>query len=74
MKVRKSLCVAAAAVLALTLGVGCSSKSGDQAAEGEQQVIKFAFAPDPVWDLLTDSGELAKWEEENNVKIETSTT
>lgn len=75
MKVRKSICVAAAAALALTLGVGCSSKSGDQqSAEGDQQVIKFAFAPDPVWDLLADSGELAKWEQENNVKIETSST
>ncbi len=74
MKGKKTMCVAAAAALALTLGVGCSSKSGEQSAEGEPQVIKFAFAPEAVWDMMKDNGTLAKWEEENNVKIETSTT
>ena len=74
MKVKKSMCIAVAAATALTLGVGCSSKSGEQSAEGDAQVIKFAFAPDPVWDLLKDSGTTAKWEQENNVRIETSST
>ncbi len=75
MKVKKAIRVAAAAASAigLTLAVGCSG-SGEQSAEGEPQVIKFAFAPDPVWDLLKDSGTTAKWEKENNVRIETSST
>lgn len=73
MPVLKKLCVAAAAMALAVTAVGCGGSSSEQ-AEGDQQVIRFAFAPDPVWDLLTDSGELAKWEQENNVKIETSTT
>lgn len=70
----KKVCVAAAAMAFAVTAVGCSGSSSEDAAGGDQQVIRFAFAPDPVWDLLTDSGELAKWEQENNVKIETSTT
>jgi len=71
--VKKKLRVVAAAAMALTLVVGCSGGS-ESAAGGDGQVIRFAFAPDPVWDLLTDSGELAKWQDENNIRIETSTT
>ncbi|MDE0667129.1 MAG: hypothetical protein OXH67_16180 [Acidimicrobiaceae bacterium] len=37
-------------------------------------IIRFAFAPDPVWDWLTDTGLLAQWEEENNIRIHTSST
>ena len=73
MKVKKTMCVAAAAAMALTLGVGCSG-SGEQSAEGEPQVIKFAFAPEAVWDMMKENGTIAKWEKENNVRIETSTT
>ncbi|CKI18079.1 ABC transporter substrate-binding protein [Mycolicibacterium smegmatis] len=69
---RKAACVAGAAALALTALVGCG-KSGEQESGGPQ-VIRFAFAPDPVWDLLTDSGTRAKWEQENNIRIETSST
>ncbi|MGV9799175.1 ABC transporter substrate-binding protein [Mycobacterium sp. NPDC003449] len=70
---RKSLCLAASAVLALTAAVGCGGSQQSQGADG-QQVIRFAFAPDPVWDLLKDSGELAKWERESNIRVETSST
>lgn len=44
------------------------------AEDGERTVIRFAFAPDPVWDYLTDSGELVQWEEQNNARIVTSST
>jgi ABC-type nitrate/sulfonate/bicarbonate transport system substrate-binding protein len=70
--VMKKIRAAAATTLALALVVGCGGS--DSAQGGDGQVIRFAFAPDPVWDLLADSGELAKWEQENNVRIETSTT
>lgn len=48
---------------------------GEEATDdggGEGGVIRFAFAPDPVWDYLKDTGELAKWEEETGYTIETS--
>jgi ABC-type nitrate/sulfonate/bicarbonate transport system substrate-binding protein len=78
-KLRNSIAVAAVAAMALTSVAACGSKSDDSAGGGggeggEPQVIKFAFAPDPVWDLLKDSGTTAKWEKENNVRIETSST
>ena len=77
MKIKKTMCVAAAAALTLTIAAcgGSSEESaggGDQ--QGEPQVIKFAFAPEAVWDMMKDTGTLAKWEQENNVHIETSTT
>ena len=73
MKVKKAIRVAgaAASAMALTLAVGCGGAAEHQ---GDAQVIKFAFAPDPVWDLLKDSGTTAKWEKENDVRIETSST
>jgi ABC-type nitrate/sulfonate/bicarbonate transport system substrate-binding protein len=67
----KKICVAAAAVALAVTAVGCS---GGRNASGDEQVIRFAFAPDPVWDLLSDSGELAKWQSENKIRIETSST
>lgn len=41
---------------------------------GGASIIRFAFAPDPVWDWLADTGELATWEEANNIRIVTSST
>jgi ABC-type nitrate/sulfonate/bicarbonate transport system substrate-binding protein len=75
---RNSIAVAAAATMTLVLVAACGGSSepagGGGGEGGEPQVIRFAFAPDPVWDLLTDSGTRAKWEQENNVRVETSTT
>ena len=62
----------ASTTMAVTALAACGGSSGSD--EGGARVIKFAFAPDPVWDLLEDSGTKAKWEKANNVKIETSTT
>ncbi|MGH9245847.1 MAG: ABC transporter substrate-binding protein [Acidimicrobiales bacterium] len=54
---------------------GCG---GDDAASGGGEdgatIIRFAFAPDPVWDYLTDTATLARWEEENNIRMVTSST
>ncbi len=57
---------------AATLVAGCGS--GDGGEGGDSDVIRFAFAPDPVWDLMKDAGVIEEWEEKNGVKIETSTT
>lgn len=45
-----------------------------EAGGGEPSIIRFAFAPDPAWDFLLDSGALAIWEVENNIKIVASST
>ncbi|MCW2762022.1 MAG: hypothetical protein JWR85_2223 [Marmoricola sp.] len=72
MKLRKTLALLASTTMAMTALTACGSDSAG--GDSDAKVIKFAFAPDPVWDLLTDSGVKARWEKENNVKIETSTT
>ncbi len=70
--------IALIAILALVVAA-----CGDDTGEGEEgggegedtrTVIRFAFAPDPVWDYLNDNGYLVEWEEENNIRIVTSTT
>ena len=34
--------------------------------------IRLALAPDPVWESLKDSGTVARWEAEHNIRIEAS--
>ena len=70
--------LAIAMIMALVV-VGCGSGddtgSGDAgSSDGGASIIRFAFAPDPAWDWLADTGELALWEEENNIRIVTSST
>lgn len=76
MKKHKRL-VAVAAGLGLAVAAsGCAAVTGGggEASAADGDVIRFAFAPDPVWDLMNDAGVIADWEEENGVTIETSTT
>src|SRR3990170_6017174 len=69
--------VSLSALLAL-VAAGCGTtgdETGDTTAPGdERSVIRFAFAPDPVWDYMNDTGVLVDWEIENNIRIVTSTT
>jgi hypothetical protein len=65
--------IALSAAMALTTAA-CGSDGASSASDGDTRVIRFAFAPDPVWDLMTDAGTIKEWEEENNARIETSTT
>lgn len=46
-----------------------SSDSG-----GSENTIRFTFAPDPVWDYITDQGILAEMEEESGMRIIASST
>jgi hypothetical protein len=63
--------VAALSVAGLLIAA-CGGDDGATGGDGERQVIRFAFAPDPVWDYLIDTGTMAAWEEEFNLVIETS--
>lgn len=57
-----------------TSDTGTDSGTDSGASSGGASIIRFAFAPDPAWDWLADTGELAVWEEANNIRIVTSST
>lgn len=55
------------------LSVGACSAAG-AGGGGEENTIRFTFAPDPVWDYITDQGILAEMEEESGMRIIASST
>ena len=67
-------------LLALTLiAAGCNltgAASEEEldatTASGGREIIRFAFAPDPLWDYMKDTGILWEWESEHNLRIVTS--
>ncbi len=66
------------AILALTIaacgGDGEGEGEGDEQGEEARTVIRFSFAPDPVWDYMNDTGMIVEWEDEYNTRIVTSAT
>lgn len=68
--------VAALAATSLTLAAcGDNTEASGEAAEsGDAGVVRFTFAPDPVWDYITDEGILAEMEEEYGMRIIASST
>lgn len=71
--------LATLATLAMILAACGGGESTDTTADGgagdaERTVIRFAFAPDPVWDYMNDNGMIVEWEEEFNARIVTSST
>jgi ABC-type nitrate/sulfonate/bicarbonate transport system substrate-binding protein len=38
------------------------------------QVVRFVFAPDPVWSYMNDTGIVAKYEDKYNIKMVNTTT
>lgn len=48
-------------------GLDEGDSSNDPLADRE--VIRFTFTPDPVWSYMKDTGELAQWEEDNNIRL-----
>jgi ABC-type nitrate/sulfonate/bicarbonate transport system substrate-binding protein len=58
----------------LLVAAACGDDGGGEAGDGERTVIRFAFAPDPVWDYMNDNGMIVEWEEEFNTRIVTSST
>lgn len=67
----------AVALVAAACGNGDEGGDGDGDGEGGAdvpKVIRFAFAPDPVWDYLIDSGIREEMETEANIAILDSAT
>lgn len=64
----------AAAVLAVT--TACSAGLGGPASSRSAQdgVIRFTFAPDPIWDYMHDAGIVDEWQRDTGYAIETSAT
>lgn len=70
---RSVFALTAAAVLAAT--TGCTAGLGAPASSraARDGVIRFTFAPDPIWDYMNDSGILDQFEQKG-ITIETSAT
>jgi ABC-type nitrate/sulfonate/bicarbonate transport system substrate-binding protein len=54
------------------VGAACGGDDGGGGGEdggSEEGVIRFTFAPDPVWDTLKDSGIREEMEEESGIRI-----
>jgi ABC-type nitrate/sulfonate/bicarbonate transport system substrate-binding protein len=53
------------------VAVACGGDEGEGGggATGEEGVIRFTFAPDPVWDYLKDSGIREEMEAESGIRI-----
>jgi ABC-type nitrate/sulfonate/bicarbonate transport system substrate-binding protein len=70
-KARRLTAAAVAAVVAVAIA-GCTVQRGGEEAAGN--VIRFTFAPDPVWDYLSDKSILAEMEEQSGIRIVASST
>lgn len=55
---------------------GCSAGLGGPASSraAREGVIRFTFAPDPIWDYMNDQGIVDDFEEETGISVETSAT
>ncbi len=72
--VRTLVAVVAAAVLTLT--TACSAGLGGPASSrtARDGVIRFTFAPDPIWDYMNDTGVVEEWQRDSGYTIESSAT
>lgn len=70
----RRLAVALIATSTAVAMTGCVSRPDSGGSGGDGGTIRFTFAPDPVWDYITDQGILAAMEEESGIKIEASST
>src|SRR5215218_5191402 len=70
---RRSASAGALATLGPAALSACGGDSGGGGGSG-RSVVRFAFAPDPVWDYMNDNGIIVKFEEEHNMRIVTSST
>ena len=71
---RSAAAIAVTAVMALT--AGCSAGLGGPASSraARDGVIRFTFAPDPIWDYMNETGIVDRWQQETGYTIESSAT
>ena len=71
---RSVVAIAAAAMLAST--AACSAGLGGPASSraARDGVIRFTFAPDPIWDYMNETGIVDRWQQDTGYQIETSAT
>lgn len=63
------------AMSATLIVTGCApTGAASSGSGGSENTIRFTFAPDPVWDYITDQGILAEMEEESGMRIIASST
>jgi len=64
------------AVSTALIATGCGGAGNGSAGRGggTENTIRFTFAPDPVWDYITDEGILAEMEEKAGMRIIASST
>lgn len=69
-------CVALVAIAMLALLTGCSAGLGGPASSRSARdgVIRFTFAPDPIWDYMNETGIVDQWQRDTGYTIETSAT
>jgi ABC-type nitrate/sulfonate/bicarbonate transport system substrate-binding protein len=58
-----------AVLLLVAAACGGDDDEGSAEASGEEGIIRFTFAPDPVWDYLKDSGIREEMEDESGIRI-----
>ncbi|MCV7262377.1 ABC transporter substrate-binding protein [Mycolicibacterium poriferae] len=75
-RIRARTAVAAAVAAVLTLTTACSAGLGGPASSrtARDGVIRFTFAPDPIWDYMNDTGVVEEWQQESGYTIESSAT
>lgn len=68
--------LALVALVTLALSTGCSAGLGGPASSrtARDGVIRFTFAPDPIWDYMNETGVVEAWQRETGYRIETSAT
>ena len=55
-------------------GAAGARASAESATADSRTIIRFAFAPDPVWDYMNDNGMIVKWEDQYNTRVVTSSS
>ncbi|MCK5756025.1 MAG: ABC transporter substrate-binding protein [Mycobacterium sp.] len=75
-RIRSRTAVAVAVAAVLTLTTACSAGLGGPASSrtARDGVIRFTFAPDPIWDYMNDTGVVEEWQQESGYTIESSAT
>ncbi|CAN3131544.1 ABC transporter substrate-binding protein [Mycobacterium sp. smrl_JER01] len=70
------LLAALSALLLVLLTPACSAGLGGPASSRSARdgVIRFTFAPDPIWDYMHDTGLVDRWQRDTGYTIETSAT